>query len=291
VFVAKKPEPATFNGAVNALAKRAAVAVEKLRVKPGAKVDLAAIDPESKLGFEKEEAEALIESNRGRMAELHELLWADNSRALLLVMQGMDTSGKDGVIRHVMTGLNPQGCHVVSFKVPSEEEADHDYLWRIHKSVPGKGEIGIFNRSHYESVLVERVLGLVPEKVWKGRYEEINAFESLLENSGTHVVKLFLHISKDEQKERLQARLDDPTKNWKFSPHDLETRAKWAEYQRAFEDALGKCSTAEAPWYVIPSNRKWVRNLCASTVVLAELESMGLKWPKPKFDLSKVKIV
>lgn len=289
--MAKKPEPAAVVGDVKALAKRAAAAVEKLRVKPGAKLDLAAIDPESKLGFEKEEAEALIESNRARMAELHELLWADNSRALLLIMQGMDTSGKDGVIRHVMTGLNPQGCHVASFKVPTEEEADHDYLWRVHKQVPAKGEIGIFNRSHYEAVLAERVLGIVPEKTWKRRYAEINAFESLLENSGTHVVKLFLHISKDEQKERLQARLDDPIKNWKFSPGDLDTRAKWDAYRAAFEEALTKCSTAEAPWYVIPSNRKWVRNLCASTVVLAELESMGLKWPKPKFDLSKVKIV
>jgi len=265
--------------------------VEKLRVRPGARVDLAAIDPGDKLGLEKDSAEAILEENRAAMAELHELLWASGTRALLVVLQGMDTSGKDGVIKHCLTGLNPQGCCVVSFKVPSAEEAAHDFLWRIHKAVPRRGEIGIFNRSHYEGVLVERVLELTPAKVWKQRYDQINEFEELLSESGTRVVKMFLHISKDEQKARLEERVKDPTKNWKFDAHDLATRAKWDEYMEAFEEAIARTSTAHAPWYVIPANRKWVRNVAASRIIREELEAMDLKWPKAKMDVRKIRIV
>lgn len=264
---------------------------ERLRVKPGAKVDLSKHDPADKLGFEKGDAEAFVLANREKMSELHELLWADNSKALLVVLQGMDTSGKDGVIRHCLTGLNPQGCKVVSFKVPSEEEADHDFLWRVHMRVPGKGEIGIFNRSHYEAVLVERVMELTPKSVWSHRYEQINEFEELLSESGTRVVKLFLHISKEEQRARLEARLKDPAKNWKFSMGDLEHRKRWDDYMRAFEDVLERCSTAHAPWYVIPSDRKWVRNICASSILLRELEAMDLKWPRTKLDVAKIRVV
>lgn len=264
---------------------------ERLRVKPGAKVDLSKYDPADKLGFEKSDGEAFVLANREKMSELHELLWADNSKALLVVLQGMDTSGKDGVIRHCLTGLNPQGCKVVSFKVPSEEEADHDFLWRVHMRVPGKGEIGIFNRSHYEAVLVERVMELTPKSVWSHRYEQINEFEELLSRSGTRVVKLFLHISKEEQKARLEARLKDPAKNWKFSMSDLEHRQRWDDYMRAFEDVLERCSTAHAPWYVIPSDRKWVRNICASSILLRELEAMDLKWPRTKLDVTKIRVV
>ncbi len=265
--------------------------IERLRVKPDSRVDLSAIDPDDKLGLEKEDAGAILAENVAAMAELHELLWASNARSLLVVLQGMDTSGKDGVIKHCLSGLNPQGCRVVSFKVPSAEEADHDFLWRVHKAVPGKGEIGIFNRSHYEGVLVERVLDLTPAKVWKQRYNQINEFEELLSESGTRVVKFFLHISKDEQKARLEERLKDPSKNWKFDAHDLATRAKWDEYMEAFEEALSRTSREISPWYVIPANRKWARNVAASSIIRHELASMGLKWPRPRVDLGKIRIL
>lgn len=285
---ARKPESTPPLGHLPAgLAERI---LEGMRVRPGQRVRLDQIDPDDNLGLDKDRAAALLERNRARMAELHELLWADDTRALLVVLQGMDTSGKDGLIRHVMTGLNPQGCKVVSFKVPSDEERDHDFLWRVHKRVPAKGEIGIFNRSHYEGVLAERVLGIVPPSVWRQRYNQINEFEELLEESGTHVVKFFLHISRDEQKARLEARLADPTKNWKFSLHDLDTRKRWDDYRAAFEDLLTKCSAHRAPWYVIPANRKWVRNLAASTIILRELESMRLRWPKPRLDVGSIRI-
>jgi PPK2 family polyphosphate:nucleotide phosphotransferase len=264
--------------------------IARLRIKPGARVDLGAFDPDDKLGFEKDDAPAILEGNRAAMEGLHELLWASCTRSLLVVLQGMDTSGKDGVIKHVLTGLNPQGCRVTSFKVPSEEESRHDFLWRIHKAAPARGEVGIFNRSHYEGVLVERVEELTPEAIWKKRYDQINQFEALLSEGGTRVVKMFLNISKGEQKERLEARLDDATKNWKFSEHDLVTRSKWREYARAFEDLLSRCSTRESPWYVVPGNRKWSRNIAASAIIRHELEAMDLKWPEPKLDVKRIRI-
>ncbi len=262
----------------------------RVRVKPGAKVRLADHDPADRLGLDKDAAKEELESLRPRLEELHELLWAENKRALLIVLQGMDTSGKDGTIRAVMSGVNPQGCTVTSFKLPSAEEMDHDFLWRIHRAAPALGDIGIFNRSHYEEVLVVRVHGLVPAPVWKARFEQINAFERHLAECGTTVLKFFLHISRDEQGRRLQERLDDPKKNWKFSEHDLQERAKWDAYTEAYEDALSRCSTEHAPWHIVPADRKWVRNLVVCRTVVETLEAMDMKWPRPKLDVKNITI-
>jgi len=264
--------------------------IEQVRHEPGSKVRLADYDPSDKLGLDKEEARADLERHRERLAELHELLWAENQRSLLVVLQGMDTSGKDGTIRAVMSGVNPQGCSVTSFKQPSAEELDHDFLWRIHKAAPARGDIGIFNRSHYEDVLVARVDKLVDRHVWESRYDRINAFEKNLTDSGTTILKFFLHLSRDEQKRRLQERLDDPKKNWKFSAHDLESRAKWDRYTEAYEDALSRCGTERAPWHIVPADRNWVRNLVVCRVMVAALEAMDMKWPRPKLDVGKIRI-
>jgi PPK2 family polyphosphate:nucleotide phosphotransferase len=253
-------------------------------VGPGARVDLTEVDsadtclaPGGKSEVKKENA-AIQE----RLGELQELLFATRERKLLIVLQGMDTSGKDGTIRHVMGGFNPQGTRVAGFGRPTTEELDHDYLWRVHRQVPGKGEIVVFNRSHYEDVLVVRVHELVPKAVWAKRYEQINAFEQVLAESGTVILKFFLHISKDEQRARLQARIDDPTKRWKFQHGDLEERKLWAEYRRAYEDALSKTSTEHAPWYIVPADQKWYRNFIVGSVVAQALEELKLKYPKPK---------
>lgn len=221
---------------------------------------------------------------------LQELLFAEHKHKILVVLQGMDTAGKDGVIRKVFEGVNPQGVKVASFKVPTSEELDRDYLWRVHKQVPGKGELVIFNRSHYEDVLVVRVHGLVPEEVWSKRYDQINEFERLLAQEGTTILKFFLHISKDEQKERLQARLDDPQKHWKFNVGDLKERALWKDYQNAYEDVLSKTSTAWAPWLIVPANRKWYRDLVISQVLVDTLKDLKMEYPIPKEDLSSVVI-
>ena len=200
----------------------------------------------------------------------------------------MDAGGKDGTIRHVMTGVNPQGCKVTSFKAPSDEEIDHDFLWRIHKAVPGKGEIGIFNRSHYEDVLIVRVHDLVPKSVWSKRYAQINAFEQNLATSNATILKFYLHISKDEQKERFQERIDRPEKNWKVNPADFEERKYWDDYTRAYEEMLKRCSTDVAPWFVIPSNKKWFRNFAVSQIIVEALEALDMKYPKPTCDVSKI---
>ena len=248
--------------------------------KPGAKIKLADIDPRQVHGeWTKESAGERIAANTERSRDLALRLYAENRRALLLVLQGMDTSGKDGTIRTVLTGINPQSFYISSFKQPSAEELDHDFLWRIHKSVPRHGEIGIFNRSQYEDVLVVRVHNLVPEDEWKSRYERINEFEKLLVEGRITIVKCFLHISKEEQRERLQARLDDPTKRWKFSSADLAERKLWDDYQAAYEDALAKCNTTHAPWNVIPSDRKWYRNLVVSELLKDTLEAMDPQFP------------
>jgi PPK2 family polyphosphate:nucleotide phosphotransferase len=263
---------------------------ERFLVKPGARVKLSRWDPGDTAGYVREDAEAAFQVNVDRLFELQYLLAAQKKYALLVVLQAMDAGGKDGTIRNVMRGLNPQGCHVVSFKAPSEEELDHDYLWRIHRAAPRKGWIGIFNRSHYEDVLVVRVKTLVPKQVWSRRYDQINEFEKMLVENGTTVLKFFLHISKNEQADRLRKRLEDPQKNWKLSPADSEERGRWADYMDAYQDALSRCSTRHAPWYVIPANRKWFRDLAVSQIVIEALDEMKLKLPKPAFDLSQIVI-
>lgn len=262
------------------------------RVVPGEKLDLRSHDPNAKSGFEggKKDGKAALPGLRSRLGELQRRLWAESSQALLVVIQAIDTGGKDGTIRHVFTGVNPQGVHVRGFGVPSEEEMAHDYLWRIHAETPERGAITIFNRSHYEDVLVVRVHDLVPEERWSKRYHHIREFERMLADEGTRMVKLFLNISKEEQKERLEARLDEPDKNWKFSKGDLKDRALWDQYQAAFEDALEETSTEYAPWYVIPANRKWYRNLVVSSLLIETLEDMDPQYPEPESGLDQVTI-
>jgi PPK2 family polyphosphate:nucleotide phosphotransferase len=222
-----------------------------------------------------------VAGDREHLADLHERLWAESRRSLLLVLQGMDASGKDGTVRHVFTGVNPQGCRVVSFKAPTPRELAHDFLWRIHRQAPAAGEFGIFNRSHYEDVVAARVIGAIDDRERKGRYKRINAFEEHLTASGTTIVKCFLHISSDEQRERLQARLDDPDKRWKFNPEDLTARRQWDQYQSLYDDAISATSTKEAPWYVIPANHKWVRNVVISRLLVETLDDMGPTYPDP----------
>jgi PPK2 family polyphosphate:nucleotide phosphotransferase len=265
---------------------------ETLRVKPGPKFRLTRIDPDDDGGVSsKKEARELLLANIKRLNELQYLLYAEDRRSVLVVLQGIDAAGKDGTIRHVMSGLNPQGCRVVSFKKPAGVEQSHDFLWRIHKAMPRFGEIGIFNRSHYEDVLVVRVHNLIPESDWCKRYQQINDFERMLTENGVTIVKFFLYISEDEQKKRFQARLEDPRKNWKISEADFSERKHWPSYMEAFEEMLRRCHTPYAPWFVIPSNRKWFRNLAASEILVRTLEQMRLKLPAPSIDLSKFSFV
>ena len=260
-------------------------------VEPGKKLNLSKLDPADTGQFkDKAQAAASTAHNLARLRKLQELLYADASRAVLIVVQGMDTAGKDGAIKHVFSGVNPQGCNVTSFKEPSHLEAAHDFLWRIHAAAPRRGTIGIFNRSQYEDVLVVRVHDLVPKSVWSQRYDLINHFEQLLSDAGTTVIKFFLHISKDEQKRRLQSRLDDPKKHWKFDANDLKERAHWADYQAAYEDALRKCSTADAPWYAVPSDHKWFRNWVISDTIVRTMRKLDLKYPPAQDGLDQIKI-
>jgi PPK2 family polyphosphate:nucleotide phosphotransferase len=252
-----------------------------LGVKPGSRVRLAKLDASATYGYDKASAEPLLEKQMDRLSTLQDRFWAEAKRSVLVVLQGIDAAGKDGTIKKVMEAFNPMGCPVSSFKVPTAEELAHDYLWRIHKRVPGKGEIGIFNRSHYEDVLVVRVHGLVPRRVWSARYEQINDFEGTLAASGTTIVKFFLTIDRDEQRKRIQARYDDPTKRWKFSMGDLAERARWDDYQAAFDEALTKTSTDVAPWYVIPANRKWFRNLAVATILAETMAALRPAYPSP----------
>jgi PPK2 family polyphosphate:nucleotide phosphotransferase len=253
-------------------------------------VDLDSFDPDdtSLVPGGKQEAKERLEAIMARLAEGQELLYAGHERKLLIVLQGMDTSGKDGAIRHTMRAFNPQGVRVVSFKKPSDEELDHDFLWRVHAKVPARGETVVFNRSHYEDVLVVRVHDLVSSPVWKARYDQIVAFERILQETGTTIIKFFLHISRDEQRKRLQARVDDPKKCWKFQPGDLEERKFWKDYMRAYEDALSKTSTDWAPWYVVPANQKWYRNYVVGSIIAETLDKLKLRYPK--CDLSDVKV-
>ena len=262
------------------------------RVQPGTRVDLSAWDPDDKTLFDgkKSDSKGPLKALNSRLEVLQEVLYAEGKHKLLVVIQAMDTGGKDGTIRHVFDGVNPQGVKVASFKAPTRLELAHDYLWRVHQVTPAKGEIVIFNRSHYEDVLVVRVHNLVPPEVWGRRYAHINNFEQMLADEGTTIVKFFLHISKDEQKKRLQARLDEPHKRWKFNVGDLGERALWDEYQHAYEAVLSQTSTEWAPWYIIPANRKWYRNLLISQILVDLLESFNLQYPEPEDDLDNVVI-
>ncbi len=253
---------------------------QPLTVPPGTKIDLSDFDPRYVHGdSSKNSSEAEIAKLTEASRYLAYRLYAENRRAVLLVLQGMDTAGKDGTIRTVMTGINPQSCQIVPFKQPSSEERDHDFLWRIHKAMPRRGNIGIFNRSHYEDVLVVRVHNLVPKSEWETRYERINEFENLLIEGHVTIIKCFLHISKEEQRERLQARLDRPHKRWKFSKADLSERELWDDYQKAYEVALTRCNTEHAPWHIIPSDRKWNRNLTVSKILHDTLKKLDPQFP------------
>jgi PPK2 family polyphosphate:nucleotide phosphotransferase len=261
----------------------------ELIVAPKSKIMLAHLDPEDTHGVDKASAARQLTKNLERLSVLQYMLYAESRRSLLVVLQGIDAGGKDGTIRQVMSGLNPQGVDVTSFKVPEGAEKRHDYLWRIHSAVPEWGKMGIFNRSHYEDVLVVRVHSLVPKPVWSKRYDQINDFECTLAESGVRIVKFLLYISKDEQAKRFRERIDDKKKNWKFSPADLKEREYWDQYIEAYQEMLRKCSTDWAPWYVIPANHKWFRNLAVSQILREALENMNLKFPKPVADLSGIK--
>ena len=272
--------------------------MKEYRVKSDSQLHLNKYDPDDigeykKTDQGKEKAKAVTDQLIGRLEELQERLYANGDRAVLIVLQGMDSSGKDSTIKHVISGVNPQGCKVVSFKTPSPEELGHDFLWRVHQKAPSKGQIGIFNRSHYEDVLITRVHGLISDKVATQRINQIKEFEELLYENGTSVLKFFLHISKDEQKERLQERINNPEKRWKFNEGDLEERKLWTDYMHAFEDVIAATSTDHAPWYVVPANRKWYRNLVVAATIVQAMEDLKLKRPPgPKgIDWEKLTIV
>ncbi len=262
------------------------------RISPDTPVDLAELDPRSTGDYRgsKKDGRRLNDELNDRLEELQEVFYAEGRQRLLIVLQATDTGGKDGTIRNVFDGVNPQGVKVASFKKPTDVELAHDYLWRVHRHVPGNGEMTIFNRSHYEDVLVVRVHDLVPRERWSKRYRHINEFERLLADEGTTMVKFFLHVSKEEQRERLQARLDNPAKHWKFSLGDLDERRHWDEYQAAFAEMLTETSTEWAPWYVVPADRKWYRDLVVSSVLVETLEAMDLRYPQNEDDLSAVVI-
>ena len=262
----------------------------QFKIEPGARVKLAQVDPAFKgRHASHEDAAAEIERYRKRLWELQELLYVEHRRSLLICLQAMDTGGKDGVINHVLGAMNPQGCRVMHFRQPSDEEASHDFLWRAHRAAPARGEVVIFNRSHYEDVLIVRVHELVPKEVWSARYERINEFERTLADNGTQILKFYLHISSEEQLSRFKERLDDPTKHWKISEADYAERKLWPQYMAAYEEALSRCSTAHAPWFVIPGNHKWFRNLAVARIVVERLEAMGMKYPEPAVDLPRIR--
>ena len=262
------------------------------RVRPDHPLDLSAIPTDGREIYphNRKTAEKEFKRLRQELAEWQHKLYSAGKHSLLVVLQAMDAGGKDGTIRRVFQGVNPQGVQVTSFKAPTEIERNHDFLWRIHQAAPQKGQIGVFNRSHYEDVLIVRVLNLVPETQWRPRYQQINQFEKLLTDSGTIIRKFYLHISKEEQKERLQERLDDPTKHWKFDAGDLTQRAHWDSYQEAFTEMLTQCSTADAPWHIIPANQKWYRNLAITRVLVHTLRELNPQYPANKQDLSKISI-
>lgn len=263
------------------------------RVKPNSKVRLSERGANDQGGFDGDKAagEAAVEKLGQKLDELQDLLFAEHKHKILIVLQAMDTGGKDGTIRKVFEHVDPQGVRVANFKAPTGPELEHDYLWRVHQQVPGKGEMVIFNRSHYEEVLIVRVHNLVPKAVWQKRYEHINAFEKMLADEGTTIIKFFLHISKDEQKERLLERLEDPEKQWKFNPGDLKERAVWDDYMEAYEAVLSRTSTEYAPWFIVPANSKWYRNWVVASVLVETLKGLKMSYPQPEWDPETIKVV
>ena len=262
---------------------------KKFMVQPGDKINLNKVDANfSAKHLKHDQALAKIETYKKKLFELQYLLYAEGEHSLLICLQGRDAAGKDGTINHIFSAMNPQGCVATGFKVPSKEEAAHDFLWRYHKAAPGRGQVAIFNRSHYEEVLVQRVHEVVPKKIWSKRYEHINDFEKMLHDNGTHILKFYLHIDAEEQLKRFKKRLDDPSRHWKISDADYAERPYWDEYTKAFEDALSKCSTKHAPWFIIPSNHKWIRNLVISKIVADKLESLKMKFPEPSVDIIEI---
>jgi PPK2 family polyphosphate:nucleotide phosphotransferase len=265
--------------------------IDELRVDPGRPAALTKRDPRATFGLDKANGNAKRVELVDRINFLQQRLYAEGKRSLLLVLQGLDASGKDGVIRRVFTGVNPQACRVVSFKAPTSTELAHDFLSRIHAALPERGFIGVFNRSHYEDLVTVRILGLVPKKVWKRRPRDVNAFERTLVDEGTTLVKVFLNVSKEEQAERLRERLVDPEKRWKFKQSDLETRERWDEYMAAYEEAITATSTGWAPWHVVPADRNWVKALAVATLLVDALERMDPQLPEPEPGLDELEIV
>ena len=267
-------------------------ALERYLIKPGSKVDFANYDSGEKSLFlgEKEEFEFQFDHLQDQLQQLQKVLYAQNKHRILVVMQAMDTGGKDGCIKHVFSRIDPQGIHVRSFKKPTEEELAHDFLWRIHAKVPTTGQMVIFNRSHYEDIIAVRVKKIYPDEVWKRRQRHVVEFERMLAEEGTTIVKIFLHISKEEQKVRLESRLQNPAKHWKFNPDDLADRARWSEFMTAYEDVIGKTSTDYAPWYVVPADRKWYRNLCVARIMLDTLKKLNMEIPAIDWDPKKIRI-
>ncbi len=266
------------------------VSTDDYRIKPGAKTRLAKLPTRYAGPLDKDHSLTLLAAEHQRMIDLQERLYAEGKQSLLIVFQAMDAAGKDSTVRHVFSPLDAAGCHVTSFKAPTKNELAHDYLWRVHKHCPARGDIGIFNRSHYEEALIVRVKKWVPEKVWKRRFDHMNNFEQMLTDEGTRVLKFYLHISKDYQKQRLQRRLDNPEKHWKFNPEDLLERANWDKYMHAFEDVFAKCSPKHAPWHVIPAERRWFRNLLVARIVADTMQAMHCQLPKPTFDPDTITI-
>jgi PPK2 family polyphosphate:nucleotide phosphotransferase len=268
-----------------------AALLRELRVEPGKRPGLASRDPGSRLGFgDKATGLARLDGLIEELGHLHTRLWAEATRSVLLVLQGLDAAGKDGTIGHVLTGVNPQGCRVVSFRAPGGAELGHDYLWRVHAACPARGELGIFDRSHYEDVVAVRVRELVPAEVWKRRFRHIREFERLLADEGTTLVKVFLDVSRDEQAQRLQERLDNPEKAWKFRPGDLDDRARWDEYVAAYEDAIAETSTGWAPWHIVPADHNWVRNLAVAELLVDALRRLDPKLPEPDPRLAGLRV-
>lgn len=263
--------------------------LSKFRQSPGREIDLANFNPDAPSNFSKEKSVPILSKNLAELEELQYRLYAESKTSLIIVLQGIDTAGKDGTIRNVMSAFNPQGVYVKSFKAPDGQESQHDYLWRIHASCPPRGTIAIFNRSHYEDVLITRVHKMISEKEALKRIGHINEFERLLTDERTIVIKLFLNISKDEQLERLKSRIEDSTRNWKFSSADVNERARWDRYAEVYGETLSKTNTAYAPWWIIPSNQKWFRNLLVSEIVLKTLRDLKLVWPKPESPINEAR--
>ena len=270
---------------------RAKDITNKLMVTEGKKINLQKLSPEYDFSINEKKAEFVLKQNlKKRMSDLQYRLYAERKKALLIVFQGIDTSGKDSTIRHVISAFNPQSCTVKAFKEPTTEDLSHDFLWRIHKSAPAKGEIVIFNRSHYEDIIQPRVHKTIHKSIWSQRYEHINAFEKCLSDSNIKIIKFFLHISKEEQRKRLEERLNDPSKHWKVSERDMEDRKFWSSYTVAYQDIIKRCSNTWAPWYIIPANKKWFRNLAVGLIIVDTIERMKPKFPKPAINLSKIVI-